>query len=114
MDEKTTDEEAKAQAIVWLKAYRVKSRFEWEQLSATTISCDPLPGLPCYVMAVAAACNSGYRPSLAFTVGTKGGELGYWQGFYPEKQSDACLTGENLSQLDSLLHLLISAARIPA
>lgn len=110
----TTAEEAKAQAIVWLKAYRAMSRFEWQQLTATTVSCDPLPGLPCYVMAVAAAGNGGYRPSLAFTVGTKGGERGYWQGFYPERQADAGLAGEDLSQLDSLLHLLVSATRVPA
>lgn len=114
MDVRTTAEEAKAQALDWLKAYRAMSHFEWEQLTATTISHDLLPGLPCYVMAVAAAGSGGFRPSLAFTVGTKGGDQGYWQGFFPDKQSEPGLTAENLSQLDSLLNLLVTAARIPA
>ena len=72
MDATTTAEEAKAQALVWLEAFRVMSRFDWQRPTSTTISCEPLAGLPCYVMAVAAAGNGGYRPSLAFTVGTKG------------------------------------------
>lgn len=114
MNVNTTAEEAKAQAIVWLKDYRAMSRFEWEQLTPTTISHDPLPGLPCYVMAVAAAGTGGFRPSLAFTVGTKGGDQSYWQGFFPDSQADARLTAKNLSQLDSLLNLLVTAARIPA
>ena len=112
MDVTTTAEESKAQAIIWLKAYRAMSGFEWEQLTATTISYDPLPEMPCYVMAVASASNGGYQPSLAFTVGTKEGDR-YWQGFFPEKQADGYLVGENLVQLDKLLHLLISASLFP-
>ena len=114
-DVKSTDEEAKAVAVRVLKAYKDMSRFDWEQLTSTTISCDPLPQLPCYVMAVAAVTgNGGHRPSLAFTVGTKGGDLGYWQGFFPERTSDTPLAVDDLPQLDRVLELLVLVAQIPA
>ncbi len=108
-------EAAKAESVVWLNEYQAMSRFDWEQESASTISCDPLPGLPCYVMAMAAASKKGYRPVLALTVGAKGGDLGYWQGFFPDKHDkpDADTTA-NLVQLERVVRLLVSACRIPA
>ncbi len=91
------------------------SQFGWEELTASTIVCDPLPGLPCYVMAMAAADDEGHRPVLALTVGTKGGDRGYWQGFFPDRHDEPSDdVNANLVQLERVLRLLVTVSSIPA
>lgn len=107
-----TSLEAKADAVLWLEEYREISAYEWEWHTPTTLTCEPQPRFPCYVMAVATPReDDGYDPSLAFTAGTKQ-KGGYWQGMIPGGDLLG-LSREELSRLDAVLGVLITAALLP-
>ena len=109
----STSSEAKAEAVRWLGEYCESSVYEWEWHTPTTLACEPQPRFPCYVMALAAPGKEGdYRPSLAFTAGTKQ-EGRYWQGVVPDRDDLAGLSREALSRLDAVLGVLATASQVP-
>ena len=104
--------EAKAEAVRWMDIYRQTSAYKWEWQTATTLECEPLPRFPCYVMALATPGKSGgYRPSLAFTAGTKHRGR-YWQGLIPDGDHTG-LSPETLVRLDAVLGVLTTASQLP-
>ena len=107
-----THDDARAHSVAWMGAYKERSPHGWRWDTASSLFCEPVPQLPCYVMPLVTGDRSGgYAALLAFTVGVKY-EGRYWQGRVPDADGAPVLSENVLDALDSILGVLFGAAQL--
>ena len=104
--------EAEASSVVWMGKLVDDSDYDWQWDTPITLACEPVSGFPCWIMVLTTRTGNGFVPCLAFTAGVKY-EGRYWQGRLTDDDGLPLGFQEALSELTTILEVLIPASQIP-
>ena len=103
--------ETEANASEWLERLKSETDYEWEWTTPTALVCEPIPRVPCQVLAFITPVEGGFVPVFAFTVGTKF-ETRYWQGRITDENDWPLPPETAIMKLRDILGVLVSASRV--